>query len=278
MTHRPQTLALIEKVQQLIEEYSLPLTVRQIYYRVVSLQIIENSTKSYKNFDNKLVIAREEHFIPYSAIIDRTRQVIKSSSWSSPKEFFDTVKTAYRRRLLADQDNYVEVWVEKDALAGLFEEITNKYDVYLVVGRGYQSHSALYEASLRFKQAKAVKILYFGDFDPSGEDIFRNIRERMSRLFDLQPDFEKVALTREDIDYYNLPPNLIKRSDSRARNFISRHGDLSVELDALPPDVLLQKVEDSIVKHLDMTKFEKQLELEREDKGQIEELIKAIMV
>lgn len=278
MTHRPKTLALIEKVQQLIKEYSMPLTVRQIYYRVVSLQLIENSTKSYKNFDNKLVIAREEHLIPYSAIIDRTRQAIKSSSWSSPKEFFDTVKNAYRRRLLADQDNYVEVWVEKDALAGLFEEITNKYDVYLVVGRGYQSLSALYQASVRFKQAKAIKILYFGDFDPSGEDIFRDIRERMSRLFDLQPDFEKVALTREDIDYYNLPPNLIKRSDSRARNFISRHGDLSVELDALPPDVLLQKVEDSIVKHLDMTKYEKQLERELEDKEQIEELIESVMV
>lgn len=273
--HR-ETLKLILKANEFISQYKIPLTVRQIYYRFVGEQLIENSLKSYKKIATILAEAREQEFIEYASIVDRTRQVIKPSSWSNPSDFFQTVRKAYKKTLLVDQDNYIEVWVEKDALVGVFEPITEKYDINLVSGRGYPSHSALYQASVRANTDKTIKYLYFGDFDPSGEDIFRDIRERMANLFGIQAEFEKVALTEEDIKKYNLPPAPTKITDSRTTQFVAKHGDVSVELDALPPDVLTEKIEEAIMKNLDMTKYQNQLQLQLQDKEQIDQLINEI--
>lgn len=269
-----KSLAIINKANEFISQYNMPLTVRQIYYRFVGEQLIENSLKSYKNLANILARAREEGLIEFASVVDRTRQATKPSSWDSSKDFFDTVKKSYRRNLLIDQDRYVEVWVEKDALAGVLEPITSRYDIHLVVGRGYPSLSALYDASCRLPTDKTVTLLYFGDFDPSGEDISRDIPERLSRIFGLEVDFEKVALTSEDIQNFNLPPAPAKKSDSRAGAFIARHGDIAVELDALPPDVLVARIKENIERNLDMAAFHKQQEKEREDKKQIEQLLK----
>ena len=253
---RLKTLAIIQKANEIISQYAMPLTVRQIYYRFVGEQLIENSLKSYKSLANILCEAREQGYIHYSKIIDRNREPIKSSSWSSPKSFFDTVKESYRKDINENQPNFIEVWIEKQALTGVFEPITIKYDLTLCVGRGYPSLSALYEASKRLKNTdKDIHILYFGDFDPSGEDIYRDIQARLSNLFSINATFEKVSLTAADITQYNLPPAPAKRTDTRAIGFIQTHGDMAVELDALPPDVLTQKIISSVENKLDMTVF-----------------------
>ncbi|KKR50060.1 MAG: hypothetical protein UT84_C0015G0008 [Candidatus Curtissbacteria bacterium GW2011_GWA1_40_16] len=274
---RPKALAIIKKANEIIFGYDTSLTVRQIYYRFVGEQLIENSLKSYKNLATILARAREEGLLPIDRIIDRTRQAIKPSSWQNPKDFFETVKTAYKRRLLLDQNNYIEVWVEKDALVGVLEPITAQYDIHLIVGRGYSSLSALYDAACRINKDKTIKILYFGDFDPSGEDIYRDIQERLLGLFGIKAEFEKISLNMADIERYNLPPAPAKKTDSRAKAFINRHGDLAVELDALPPDVLVQKAKKSIEDNLDLTKFQKQLEIQQKDREQIEQIIRKFM-
>jgi hypothetical protein len=273
----PKTLTYVQKAKEFISEYDFPLTVRQVYYRFVGEQLIENSLKSYKKIASILAKAREEGLIPFSRITDRTRQAIKPSSWNGIEDFLETVKTAYRRNLNEQQSNRIEVWVEKDALAGVFEPITERYDVYLCVGRGYPSHSALYEASKRLSgNEKENHILYFGDFDPSGEDIYRDVQNRMLELFGIRANFRKVSLTFEDIQQYNLPPAPAKKSDTRSSSFISKHGDVSVELDAMPPKVLQEKVTASIEQLLDLSLFNQSRSNEASDLEKLEGLIQEI--
>lgn len=272
-----KTMAVIGKANQIIDQYNVPLTVRQIYYRFVGEGLIENSLKSYKRIASILARGREESIIPYEKIVDRTREASVVTSWSSPKSFFETVKTAYRKDMLEQQENYVEVWVEKDALAGLFEPVCDYYGVTLVSGRGYPSHSALYEASKRFRRTKKdAYVFYFGDFDPSGEDIYRDLQDRMENLFDVVPSFKKVSLTYDEIRIYNLPPAPAKKTDSRFRNFVRDNGNLAVELDALPPNVLVSKIRNSIEGVLDMELFEKDRQIEAEDRLLIEETISRV--
>ncbi len=273
-----KTLSMILKAKEILSQYDTALTVRQIYYRFVASGM-ENSLRSYKRLCNALAIGREQRFIPFDKITDRTRKAEKPSSWNDPKDFLETVKTAYRRNLNKNQEKYVEIWVEKDALAGVFLPITEKYDVHLVVGRGYPSHSALYDGSKRIKAAdKPTNIFYFGDFDPSGEDIYRDVQARMNNLFSVDATFNKVSLTREDIDEYNLPPAPAKRSDSRFNGFYAKNGDMAVELDALPPDVLQKKIENAIVSELDLAEFRKEKDQENQDIEAIQKVIEEIHI
>lgn len=276
MKFRKKTLGIIKKANEIISEYTMSLTVRQIYYRFVGEQLIPNNLNSYKNLTGTLARAREEGLIDYESIVDRTRKPIKPNSWSSPESFFETVKYAYRRELLSDQETYIEVWLEKDALAGVIEPITAKYDIYLQIGRGYPSLSAIYQASERMQSEddKEVKILYLGDFDPSGVDIQRDIGERLQNLFTIPVVIDKLALTKTDITTHKLPPAPAKSTDSRYDSFVAKHGDISVELDALPPDVLVKKVEKGIEDNLDMVKYQAQLEFQKEDKNEILDAVK----
>ena len=274
----PKTMAIIQKAKEIISQYDVRLTIRQVYYRLVAEQVIENSHKSYKNLDGVLVKAREAGYIPYEKFVDTSRSVLKSNSWTSPKEFFETVKKAYRKTLLDDQDNYIEVWVEKDALRSVFEPVTDSFDINLGIGKGYTSHTALYDASRRIAEHpdKTIKILYFGDFDPSGKDIFRNLKVRTRELFGISADFEMVSLTREDIETYKLPPAPAKRLDTRFNSFVQEHGDISVELDALPPNILEEKIKESILKNIDIDKYQIRLDQEKTERKEIEKLIQKI--
>ena len=275
--YQAKTLGLIGQVQEILNEYQARLTVRQIYYRLVAKQIIPNDLQSYKRLDSILSNARKSGDIPFEAIIDRTRIPIKNSSWPNLGNFLTTVRQAYRKSKWDNQEKWVEVWLEKDALSGVFEPITNEYDVYLVVGRGYQSLSALYDASSRFgRSGKPVYILYFGDFDPTGEDIPRSIESNLINYFGISPNIEKVALTLEDIKAYSLPPAPTKASDPRSNRFVQEYGDLAVELDALPPDVLEEKIRTSIEKHLDREQFQEDLKVEKRENKKLAVIIQEL--
>lgn len=269
-----KNLDLIEKAKSIISEYDQPLTVRQIYYRLVAGQIIDNNLKSYKRICKILGDARKCGLVLFDDIVDRTRVPIKSSSWNGLKSFLDTVKKAYRREKWLKQENWVEVWLEKDALSGVFEPITDKYDVYLVIGRGYPSLSALNDAARRFPEDKPTTILYFGDFDPTGEDIPRSIKSNLSECFGKRVNLERIAITSADVEEYNLPPAPTKRSDPRSSGFVQKHGDVAVELDALPPDVLQEKIESSIKRHIDIEQFEQDVKLEEKERIRLRKLIK----
>jgi hypothetical protein len=171
--------------------------------------------------------------------------------WEGLANFAETAKRAYRRDVWATQPAYLEVWLEKDALSGIFQNVLNGFGVTLNVGRGYDGWSSIYNAAQRFGDGQGVTILYFGDFDPSGVQMGESLQERLAELGS-SPELVRSALNPDDIALYNLPPDFTKKTDTRAPKFIAKHGDVAVELDALPPEVLEQRIRQEVEQRLDL--------------------------
>ncbi|NVM57742.1 MAG: hypothetical protein HWN51_06455, partial [Desulfobacterales bacterium] len=155
-----------------------------------------------------------------------------------------------------------------------FEDVLNPYGATLNVGRGYDGWSSIHNAATRFiENACDVTVLYFGDFDPSGEDMVRSLIERLG-ILGCEPAVIKCALTHDDIVRYDLPPDFAKKSDTRTAAFVAKHGDISVELDALPPDVLRDRLEDEVSSRMDLTALERTVKLEKKDRARLVKLLK----
>ncbi len=268
-----KTLLLITQARNILAEYN-PMTLRQIYYQLVATHIIENKRSEYQKLSNALVTARQENIIPWEWIEDRVRRPQVVSMWQDLPDFIETVKGAYRKDIWDLQPHYIEVWLEKDARSGIFSDITNAYGITLMTCRGYNSWSAYKEAAARFKHYdKPVKLLYFGDFDPSGEDMVRAIEDSLN-YFETCPEIKKIALTEDDIKEYDLPPDFTKKTDSRAAAFIKAHGDIAVELDALPLPVLQDKIRQSIAGSIDIVKLITVQEEEKQDQQELSALLR----
>ena len=250
MARHAKTLALIEEALVILAE-NHPMTVRQVYYQIVSRQVIENNRGQYQAVSNALVDARKEGIIPWDWIEDRLRRPRVVSMWEDLQDFSETALASYRREVWATQPEYLEVWVEKDALSGIFEDVLEQYGVTLNVGRGYDGWSSIHNAAMRYEDWEVVTVFYFGDFDPSGEDMVRSLRKRLADC-DCFPEIVKSALTAEDIERYDLPPALTKPSDTRRAAFVAQHGDMAVELDALPVNVLKERLREEVESHLDL--------------------------
>lgn len=272
MALQQKTLNLIEQAHDILKEHN-PMTLRQVYYQLVARHVIDNKRSEYQKLSKALVKARQDGIIPWNWIEDRVRKPQKVSMWQDVTDFIETVKHAYRKDIWNNQPRYIEVWLEKDALSGVFTDITKDYGVTLVVGRGYNSWSAYKEASKRFNRMNMpVKILYFGDFDPSGEDIVRALEESLN-FFGTSLEIEKVSLTMQDIKQYKLPPDFTKKRDTRSAAFVEKYGDLAVELDALPLPVLQQNIKESLENELDMEALIQTQEEEREEREELEALL-----
>jgi hypothetical protein len=155
------------------------MTVRQIFYQLLTPKIIDNNKGGYQKVSNALVKARQDGTIPWHWIEDRIRRPRIVPMWSGLSDFAETAISAYRRNVWENQKKLVEVWVEKDALSGIFEDVLEQYGVTLNIGRGYDGWSSIYGAAQRYKRWNDVVILYFGDFDPSGVDMARSLEERL---------------------------------------------------------------------------------------------------
>lgn len=274
MSFQKKTLELFNKVKSILSEYDGPLTLRQIYYRLVAAHYIENVQKAYTLLSKHLTNARRAGIIDPNRIIDRTRRTLKVATWTDLESFLRTVANSYRREKWSSQQNNVEVWCEKDAVAGVLEPITEEFEVVLYPCRGYNSYSALLEAAWRIAgKQQPTTILYLGDFDPSGEDMSRDIRDRLRNDFGASVDLQVIALTREQVDEFQLPPMPAKKSDTRAADFIARHGDMAVELDALPPDELQRLVRESIEQFVDKSAFDAEVATQAEEVERLHELI-----
>ena len=167
------------------------------------------------------------------------------------------------------QPEYVEAWLEKDALSGIFEDVLEEYGVTLNVGRGFDGWDSIRKAARRFMaRRQPVSILYFGDFDPSGEDLVRSLQERLD-FFGCRPTIVKSALTFDDVDRYGLPTDFTKKKDTRSAAFVARYGDISVELDALPLDVLTDRLRQEVESRLDLTALRQVQEKEHQEKEQL---------
>ena len=271
MGKHAKTLRLIEAAQAVLVTHH-PMTVRQVYYQLVSGQVIENNRSQYQAVSNALVDARKEGIIPWEWIEDRLRRPRQVSMWDDLADFAETALRAYRRDVWAEQPAYVEAWLEKDALSGIFEDALKPYGVTLNVGRGYDGWDSLRNAAERYDDGAEVAVLYFGDFDPSGEDMVRSLRERLA-FFGCRPEIVKCALRAEDVTRYNLPPDFTKATDTRRAAFVQQYGDVAVELDALPVGALRARLIAEVEARMDMAALARVRAMEQSERARLAELL-----
>ncbi len=272
MTRQRKTQVLIDAAHLALTEHR-PQTVRQIFYHLVITQLIANTRSRYKALSRALVAARQDASIPWHWIEDRLRRPRKVPMWHHVAHYATSCKTWYRRNVWLTQPRLVEVWLEKDALSGIFEDILEPFGVTLNVGRGYDGWSSIHEAAARYARwPTAPTILYFGDFDPSGRDMVRSLEERIA-FFGTSPNLEICAILRSDIQDYDLPPNFTKSTDSRQTAFVLEHGDISVELDALPIQVLRDRILEAIEQHMDLDALAQTKQQEAKDQQAIDHLL-----
>jgi len=271
-----KNMAKLVIVNDIIKEYAdqgYRLTLRQLYYQLVSRAIVPNKTSEYAKLSTLLVKGRMAGYIDWRAIEDRLR-IPYLPYWVEdvPDAINDTIRS-YRLDRQKGQSVYIELWVEKDALSGVLRPLTTLYHVNLMVNRGYTSCSALYDAYRRIENAPQEKavILYLGDHDPSGLDMIRDIGERLGE-FGAYPEIKHIGLTTAQVKKYNPPPNPAKITDPRAGNYIYKHGKTSWEVDALTPQMLNKLVKTNIEKLIDMDLFRSQLQQEQVDKDYLENI------
>lgn len=268
---KPETKRIIDSANKIIREYQMDgysLTLRQLYYQFVARDIIENSQKSYNRLGDIISNARLNGDLDWAAIEDRTRSLEGNVHWDNPAEIIDYYSRVYKIDTRIDQPNYIEVWVEKEALAGVVERICRKLDINFFACRGYVSQTAMYEASKRFisneNLGKNNIILHLGDHDPSGIDMTRDIRERLNDCFGAYVKVKRIALNMEQIEEFAPPPNPAKLSDSRCDGYMKKFGKMSWELDALEPNTLNELISSQVASYTDFDK-KKTLELKQQE-------------
>lgn len=299
---RSDTSKLIEEANSIINAYQqdgLQLTLRQLYYRFVAFDLFPESyrmslqngkwkydttgTKNNPSSYHKIVTwvsdGRLAGLISWTAIIDRTRNVVTQPCWKHPSEIIKAAAEQYRIDKWADQEYHVEVWVEKEALIGVIEPICKELDVSFLACRGYMSQSEMWSAAYnRLRDSDQTPIIiHLGDHDPSGIDMTRDIEERLE-MFECEfLTIDRIALNLDQIEHYQPPPNPAKLSDSRCRGYVLQFGDNSWELDALEPKVLAQLIRKAVIKYRDDKKYTVQVAREKEQRNKLSAIAQDIL-
>lgn len=273
-------MQIIEKANHILDDYErqgFMLTLRQLYYQFVSSDsAFPNTDQSYKRLGGIITDARLAGLISFERIEDRGRQVDSPYLQPNPRSVMDGIHHHYVEDLWANQDVYVEVWVEKDALSSVIERPCNALQVPFMACKGYMSSSAAWAAGQRFKVAgenyKDCVLIHLGDHDPSGIDMTRDNHARLELFSEQGIDIRRIALNRDQVEQYNPPPNPTKLSDSRARDYLAMHGEKSWELDALTPRIIGDLITDEVNSLIDASAWNSSLERQRHNREQIEKV------
>jgi len=271
-------LGVVATANQILDEYAAQgydLTLRQLYYQFVARGIIPNRDAEYKRLGAVVNDARLAGLIDWDRIEDRTRNLRSLSHWDSPASIVQACAEQFRVDLWAAQPEYLEVWVEKDALVGVLQVACEPLDVPHFSCRGYVSQSEMWAASQRLlwhlRRGQRVTVVHLGDHDPSGVDMTRDISDRLGLFVrhhwgeDGAPlAVDRIALTMEQVRRYAPPPNPAKVTDSRAGAYIEQYGDESWELDALEPAVLTRLIHERVRRCLDPERWQGALDRQAE--------------
>lgn len=229
-----------------------PMTLRGLFYRVVSAGYLPSTdVKHYRALGRIMTLLREARAVPFRWIVDGMRQTDKPSSWSGLADFADTVRDAYRLDFWANLPEYVHVFCEKDAMAGVLQPVTRNFDVALSVIRGYTSVSLAAEVASSWAEIeKPITAYYLGDFDPSGFDLERDLREKLARYCPQSFDWVRLGVVDEDFAAFDLLTLKPKLQDRRSAAFLARGYRVCAELDAIPADAIRDRLTDAIMQHI----------------------------
>ncbi len=270
ITFSPEKLDLIDKANQIIARYQaqgFSLTLRQAYYVFVSNDLFpdtwtysnvgnnkwkrapggtKNAPPNYNALGDIISDARLAGLIDWHAIEDRSRSSYANQHFEKPSDILDVARRSYALDKWKRQPNYVEVWVEKEALEDVLRTACSPLDVRYFACKGYTSLSSMWEASQRllkkYEDGKVIHVIHLGDHDPSGIDMSRDIFERLTMFAGTKVHVLRIALNMVQVKRYNPPPNPAKVTDSRFADYQKKFGDESWELDALEPRVLVDLI------------------------------------
>lgn len=266
------SLAIIATANKIIAEYQrdgFDLTLRQLYYQFVAKDLIANNVKEYKSLGSLINDARLAGLVDWDAIVDRTRNLAGNTHWSSPSHRLRAAVEGYQIDKWEDQEYRLEVWIEKEALAGVIERICCELDIDFFSCRGYTSQSEMHVAGERLSgyiaDGQKPVIIHLGDHDPSGKDMTRDIDDRLDMFCGKdEVKIERIALNIDQVKALKLPPNPAKLTDSRAKDYIRQFGKSSWELDALDPKKITAMISKTVAKYRDNGKFDDRIALEQE--------------
>lgn len=266
---RSDTLQLIHICNEIIEDYAeqgFILTLRQLYYQLVAKDMIENTTKSYNRIGGIVNKARLAGCMDWDAIEDRTRNLQSVSHWDDPSDIVQAAAESFRMDKWEDQPFRPEVWVEKEALAGVVEPTCQKLDIAFFCCRGYVSQSEMWRNAMRLQiisENQSPLIIHLGDHDPSGIDMTRDIIDRQE-LFNGGIEVRRIALNMDQIEKFKPPPNPAKVTDSRFNQYVIKYGNKCWELDALSPTTLAKLISDTVLSVRDESKWDKAVKIEED--------------
>ena len=290
-------LVIIVQANEILEEFAaqgFDMTLRQLYYKFIARDLFpkswidlvynlkhdldpdtKNTDKNYKRLGDIMVDGRLCGLIDWDRMEDRTRNLERLSAWDSPADMIESSYYSYRRDRWRDQPYRVELWCEKEALIGIFARVCDEWDVPYFACRGYVSLSEVWRAAMRLKGYQEAGqlpiILHFGDHDPSGIDMTRDIGARLE-TFGVPVAVDRLALNMDQVKKFSPPPNPAKMSDARFRKYVNQYGSKSWELDALDPSTLIGLVEKAIHEFRDEDKWRKVVEREIDERARLKTL------
>jgi hypothetical protein len=277
---------IMETVDELRDYW--PLTLRQIYYRLVAAGHIENTRSKYNDLSVLIKQMRLDDWLPWEVLEDRVRRVSDKRGFTDHVDFIeqevDRFLEGYDRCFVQDQERYVEIWCEKDALSQVFEKVAWPYCIRAATCRGYQSITFLDSFRRRawaaLNRGQIPVILYFGDLDPSGVQMLEATKQTLEDEMNLwEVEYHRVALTPDQVAAFNPPndPTAIKTTDKRYKSYAKRFGDIAVELDALHPRTLQEIAVEAVESQFDMGLFREQMEVERMERERLAAIKQKVM-
>ena len=253
-----KTAAIWLAIERSLDQQGIPATVRGLFYQCENVyHVVEKTAAGYGRVQRQVLAMRRLGVLPYGFISDSTRWMRLPQMYTGLEAAAEHWRKAYRKNHWDSQRDYVQVWCEKDAIAGILNDITSEWGVPLLVVRGYPSETFAFEAAEDIKrQSKPAYAYYFGDWDKHGVGISDDIKLKLGD-FGANVQFERVTVEPWQIEKWGLPTRPTKDPDWAEY----------VEVDAVPTNKLRELVKDSIVQHIDKDAYDKALrveELERE--------------
>jgi len=249
------------------------ISIRHTFYRLTGLYVIEKTESDYKSLCGHLSKWRRSGDIEWSAFADSTRWHIRSATFDSVDAALRNTAETYRRNLWDDQNSYLEIWVEKDAMAAIVSRAAAPFGVPVFVARGFASLSSLYSAANTFRSwseaGKQCVIYHLGDWDPSGVAACESMIRAFRDDFKVDVEFIRAAVTPDQIRTLDLPTRPVKQSDTRAAKWTG--GDC-VELDTMPPAEIRALVESCITKQIEPGAWERLRDVEKMERETLRQI------
>ena len=258
------TIVLREALLELTERYER-MTVRGCFYQMSSRGIVAKTELGYAKVQRNLLTMRREGLLPWAFIADGTRWMRRARTYDGVQDALAQMHALYRRDLWAKQDYRVEIWLEKDAMADVIQPVASEWGVPLAVTRGVSSETFVYNAADDASCDLRTTIIYtLFDFDAGGDRGHRKIEKGFADYCSADFIIERLAVTPEQIRDWELPTRPAKSTDPEAATW---GGKPCVELDAIPPDLVTELVEDAIMELIDARAWEVEQAIEAEEKA-----------